>query len=79
MTARRKIGDMALLRIPRHPNAVDIRIRDDTVDLSVMIVEYQRRDYLPEGGEPLHVCGDRHDDVNGSADAGQQQDTAQNI
>src|SRR4030042_119725 len=55
MTARRKIGDTALPRIPRRPNPVDIRIRDDTVDLSAMVVEYQRRDEMSRDHRQLRV------------------------
>jgi hypothetical protein len=56
MTARRQIGDTALPRIPRNPNPVDIRIRDDTVYLSAMVVEYQRRDEMGRDHRQLRVA-----------------------
>src|SRR4030042_282883 len=56
MPARRKIGDTALPRIPRRPNPVDIRIRDDTVYLSAMVVEYQRRDEMGRDHRQLRVA-----------------------
>jgi hypothetical protein len=42
-------------------------------------VKYERRDYSRDGGESFRTRGDRHDDVNGSTDARQQEKPAQNI
>lgn len=42
-------------------------------------MKYQHRDHFLESGEPFHVCGDRHNDINSSADAGQEQETTDSI
>ena len=42
-------------------------------------VKYEYRNHLAESRKSFRMCGDRHDDVDGSADAGQKQDTAQYI
>ena len=42
-------------------------------------MKYQRRNRLRKSGETFHVRGDRHDDINASADAGQKQQTTQYI
>ena len=45
----------------------------DHTDEKRYSVKCQRWNQLFDSGEPLHMCGDRHNDVDASADAGQKQ------
>jgi hypothetical protein len=42
-------------------------------------MKYQYRNHFLECGETFYIRGDRHNDINGSADAGQEQEAADNI